>query len=145
MEIEQTWVPLPAGTRQHRPGMGLVQPLVRRETHIAIDAENAVSRIADQRQLGFVQCGPNRGDQFAERPKHFGFVDRLARLEPGWIVVVAQFAEERERGRAEPGKPARGCRHCVSSSPLPPRRAESKESRFPFGPGTGVSTTPNQV
>ena len=79
--------------------------------------------IADQREPGIAQRFADGGDQLPERPQHFGLVDRLARLEPGRVVVVAQFAEERERGGTEPGKPGRGFRHRPSSSVAQLRRA----------------------
>src|SRR5262249_48964651 len=106
---------------QHRPGMSLVQPLVRRETDVAVDTEYAVPGIAGQRHSGFAQSRPDRDDQLAERSQHFGLVYWLVRLEPGRVVVVTQFAEERERSRSEPGKLRRGFRH--SFSPVPLRRA----------------------
>src|ERR1700731_4550445 len=96
--------------------MRLMEPLVRRETHVAIDAKDAVPGIADQRQSGFAQCRADRVDQLAERSQHFGLVDRLARLEPCRVVVVAQFAEKRERGRPEPSKPGRSLQRPAPSS-----------------------------
>src|ERR1700730_18180846 len=126
--------------------MRLIEPLVRRETHVAIDAEDAVPGIADQRQPGFAQCRADRGDQLAERSQHFGLVDRLARLEPCRVVVVAQFAEKGERGRPEPGKPGRSLQRpappsmprCVHRLATPRSKWSGTGSRGrPLSPGRG--------
>src|SRR5215469_13289683 len=98
--------------------MRFVEAFVRRETHVAINAEDPVPRVPDQRQPGFLQCLPDCADQLAKRTEHFGLVNRLARLEPRRVVVVAQLAEERERRRPEPGKPRWRFRHRASSPAL---------------------------
>ncbi len=117
VEIEQTGIALVARARQHRPGMGFVQALVGRKAHVAIDAEDAASGIADQRQPGLMQRLPDGDDQLAEWGQHFSLVDRFARLEPGRVVVIAQLVEKRECCRPKPGKSAgRGHRSLPSSS-----------------------------
>ena len=104
MEVEEAGVALSAGARQHRPRMRLIEPLVGREAHIAVDPEDAAPGVADQRQPGLFQRRPDRDDQVPQRRQHFCLVDRLLRPEPVRVVVVAQFPEKPERRRPEPGK-----------------------------------------
>src|SRR5215471_18966844 len=117
--------------------MRLIQPLVRREPHVAVDAENAALRVPDQRDLHILQGRPDRRDQLAEWGQHFGLVDRFTGLEPGGVVVVAELAEKSERCGPEPEKAAH-----PRPPPAPLRRAQSRNSRLPFGPRIGLSTIP---
>src|SRR5436190_16901398 len=133
MQVEEPRIALAAGAGQHRPGMRLVEPLVGREAHIAIDAEDAAHRIARQRYPGLAKRRPDRADQRAKRRQNLGLVHRFARLEPGGVVVAAQPAEKRERRRAKPGKAMRGNGHF---------RAYSRNSWLPAGPVIGLSVMP---
>src|SRR4029077_9872594 len=90
MQIEESRVALAAGAGQHRPGMGLVEPLVGREAQIAIDPEDAAQRVAGQRYPGLDQPDRDRRDQYPKRRQHLGLVYRFARLEPHRVVVAAQ-------------------------------------------------------
>src|SRR5439155_6235377 len=133
VQVEEPRIALAAGAGQHRPGMGLVEPLVGREAHIAIDAEDAPHRIARQRYPGLAKRGPDRVDQRAKRRKNLGFVDAFTRLEPARVVIAAQPAEKRERGRAKSGEAMRGNGHF---------RAYIRNSRLPAGPVIGLSVMP---
>src|SRR6266566_125812 len=130
VQVEEPRIALAAGAGQHRPGMSLVEPLVGRETHIAIDAEDAPHRITGQRYPGLAERRPHRVDQRAKRRQHLGLVHRFAWLKPGGVVVAAQPAEKRECRRAEPGKAMWSDGHF---------RAYSRNSWLPAGPVIGLS------
>ena len=104
MDVEEAGVALAAGTGQHRALMRLVELLVGRKAHVAIDAENAAGRVAHQRQPGRVQRSAQRDEQGAERCPYLVVVDGLARLEPVGIVVAREAAEEGECLGAKAGK-----------------------------------------
>src|SRR6266576_328359 len=133
VQVEEPRIALAAGAGQHRPGMSLVEPLVGREAHIAIDAEDAPHRIAGQRYPGLAERRPYRVDQRAKRREHLGLVHRFARLEPDRVIIAAQPAEKRERRRPEPGKAVWSGGHF---------RAYSRNSWLPAGPVIGLSVIP---